>query len=478
MYMTRTGKKQIEFLLAAAAVVAAAFFVFAWKGAFLSEPVRWEDRAFSWEGCDVVLKDRTLTLYDGGSRIWSSDWDWSVQTCEKADLDGDGMEELLLLVWKRGSYGDHMPFWVERNDHDLAQHIFIYRREKSRSAGIRPAWMSSQTGFFINGMYTDTGRVVLEKEDGSFSLWQWEGFGLKQLADPASSFSVLACGDQLLHASVISPGMKNNDYSYMYADIRDVIISADLSSLNQETPLVRDKALVSDYPRFASPFETADAVADLGIDVVTTANNHALDQGMNGIDTTIRVYEDLGILPVGTHASSDDAEDVASAVRLIERNGVKTALLSFTYGTNLKVSGQGRAVEYFTDTDRLTGALAYARENADAVIVYAHWGTEYAKQLDEEQENLTDLLLRQGVDVVIGTHPHVLQPYEILTGADGHKMLVYYSLGNLISAQEAEECRHGGIASFTLVKSGRGRVVIVKPDLLKIYTEQRSVRWE
>lgn len=478
MCITTTGRKQIGFLTAAVAIATAAFLLFLWKGAFLPKEISWEADSFVWEDCEAELKDRTFSLYQNGRKIWSSKWDWSIQSCATADLDGDGVQELLLLVWKRGSYGDHMPFWVKRNDHDLQQHIFIYRRDRERDLGIRPAWMSSAVGFDISGMYTDANKVAIEKADGSFSLWQWENFGLKLLDEEADSVHVLALGDQILHASLIAPGMRSGDYSYMYADIRDVVQSAELASLNQETPLVKDPALISDYPRFGSPIETAGAVADLGIDVVSTANNHALDQGMYGIDTTIDAYGPYGIMPVGTHASDDPASDPADAVRFTEINGVRIALLSFTYGTNGITVKNEHAVERFADEERMKRAIGYAAENAHAVIVYAHWGTEYSKEIDEEQQRLTELMQQEGVDVVIGTHPHVMQPYEVRVRDDGHKMLVFYSLGNLISAQEPEDCKHGGAASFVLIRSGAGSVCIARPEMIKLCTQGRSVHWE
>ncbi|MBP5385028.1 MAG: CapA family protein [Lachnospiraceae bacterium] len=476
--MTRTGKKQILLIPAAAAIVAAAFLLFLWKGAFLPSDIGWEEQTLSWCGKEAVLKDRSLSVYSDGRKTWTTDWDWNVQSCCQADLDRDGSEELLLLVWKRGSYGDHMPFWVEKNDHDMSQHIFIYRCANERTTGLRAAWMSSAIPVRIREMQTDGQRVVIRDENGVISIWEWEDFGLKMLAEGAESLSFMACGDQLLHKAVLRRGLPDDDYSYMYAGIRDRIREADLASLNQETPLVADKSLLSDYPRFGSPAETAQSVEDLGIDIVSTANNHALDQGMYGVDVTLSVYEGLGIIPVGTHGSEEEAVRPESAVRIVTRNGIKVALLGFTYGTNGRSEADHpHAVELFAAEERLTEALSYARENADAVIVFAHWGTEYDEEPDEEQKRITNLLLEHQADVVIGTHPHVVQPYELLTGKNGHRMLVYYSLGNLISAQKQENCRRGGIASFELVRTGQNRVCILAPELSDIYTEQDMVVW-
>ncbi len=474
--MRTTDRKQIGFALAAVAIVAAAFLLFWWKGAFL-ENVVWREKESAWTVLEAKLKDRTFGLYRNDTKIWGSEWDWSVQDFCLADIDSDGAEELLLLVWKRGSYGDHRPFWVKRNDCDCAQHIFIYRQEPERDTYVRAIWMSSALPPILE-METDGERIYITDPDGSVSSWRWEGFGLKLEQEKCLTMSVLACGDQLLHKSVLLPGFAEDNYEYMYDEIRSVVASADLASLNHETPLVFDKQLVSDYPRFGSPLAVADAVRSLGIDVVTTANNHALDQEMYGVDTTIRAYEERGIVPVGTHGTDDPADDFGSAVTFIEKNGIKTALLAFTYGTNgIVLKDYPHAVERLSEETRMTRALDRAREQADLVIVYAHWGTEYSEDIDGEQKQFTKLFLDHGVDVVIGTHPHVLQPYEVMK-QDGHRMLVYYSLGNLISAQTQENTKHGWIASFTVIKNRDRDVSVVKSDLLKIRTEHGSVKWE
>lgn len=474
--MRTTDKKQILLILAAVAIAAAAFFIFWWKGAFLTDIV-WQEREFAFQDERAVLLNRQVKLYRNDTKVWETNWDWSVQNACHADLDGDGTEELLLLVWKRGSYGDHRPFWVKHNDHDLKQHIFIYRADKSRDSGIRAIWMSSALPY-MKSIQTDVkGDVLVADETGRVNIWRWENFGLKLLVEDTQTASVMALGDQLLHKSVLVKGLPDDDYSYLYANIKDRIREADFATLNQETVWVDDKALVSDYPRFASPSAVASEVLDLGIDAVSTANNHALDQGMLGVDKTIDVYSQYDILTVGTHADGEDASDYRSAVRFLDVKGIRFALLAFTYGTNGLVTDKPHAVELLSDEERLIRAMDYAKETADAVIVFAHWGTEYSKEPDREQKRLAALFAEHGADVVIGTHPHVLQPYEVIR-KDGHETLVYYSLGNLISAQEQEDCRHGGVASFSVVRYGDHRVSLSDPDLIGIKTERGSVTWE
>ena len=474
--MRITDKKQILLILAAVAIAAAAFFIFWWKGAFLKDSL-WQDKAFTFQDMQARLSDRRATLYRNNTRVWETKWDWSVENACHADLDGDGNEELLLLVWKRGSYGDHRPFWVKHNDHDLKQHIFIYSVDESKESGIRAIWMSSALPY-IKSMQTDIkGDVLITDATGTVNLWRWEDFGLKLYAQDVQIATVMALGDQLLHKSLLVKGLPTDDYSYLYTNIRERVREADLATLNQETVLVDDKARISDYPRFGSPSAIASCVKALGIDAVSTANNHALDQGMYGVDTTIRLYREENILTVGTHASDEDGSDASSVIRFLDVNGIRFALLGFTYGTNGIVSEIPNTVELFSEEERMIRALDQARQEADAVIVFAHWGTEYSKEPDEEQKKLAALFASHGADVVIGTHPHVLQPYGFIR-EDGHETLVYYSLGNLISAQEQEDCRHGGAASFTVVRYGDHKISLCDPQLIGIRTERGSVIWE
>lgn len=465
------------FILAAAVFAAAAFLLFLWKGAFLNEGIAWEEKCFSFSGMELRLTDRQAILYRNNTKVWNSDWDWSVQNAVHSDIDHDGAEELLLLVWKRGSYGRHKPFWVKKNDRNLKQHIFIYRGEENRHSGIRAIWMSSELARIQNIATDSDGNVLVTEADGTVSMWAWENFGLKLKKETVDTVKFYACGDQLLHKSLLVRGLPEDNYDYFYKDLKKYMETADLVSLNAETVLVSDKALVSDYPRFASPEAVADAVKDLGVDVVSTANNHALDQGMYGVAETIEAYRKRGILTVGTYGAGEDT-DIVPSVRYLSVNDMKIAFLAFTYGTNGRIA-EGHAVDLLSDEERMVSLLDEARAKADAVIVFAHWGTEYSEETDTEQEKYAKLFLQHGVDVVIGTHPHVVQKYELLSSdeKDGKKTLVYYSLGNLISAQKEENCRIGGIAGLTLVKIKDGKVTISDEGLHEVRTVQGSVQW-
>lgn len=471
--------KKIALVLAASIIVAAAFLLFNQKGAFLSDSINWQDGDFAFEEGEVRVKNRSAAVYYKGGRVWKSAWDVNVQQCASADIDRDGHDELIMLVWKRGSYGSHMPFWVDKNDNELAQHIFIYKWEHSRTSKLRAIWMSSAVSDNFDYLSTGgNGEVIISDTDGGVKAWIWEGFGLKLLGGNCKTVDYIALGDQLLHIPVIRRGMNTGDYSYMYENIADEVRKYDIASLNQETVYVDDRGLVSDYPSFGSPREVAGAVCEAGIDIVSLANNHALDKGSYGIDCSIKANNENGIVTIGVHGKDEESLDSKSAVWFMDVNGIRLALLNFTYGTNGKTLPEDGpyAVELFSNENRLTEALDYAREEADCVIVYAHWGTEYSSEVDEFQTKYKEIFMDHGVDVVIGTHPHVVQPMEYLHD-ENHNMLIYYSLGNLISNQDREECLEGEAASFKIVKISDKKTIITDYETKPLKTVKDKVIW-
>lgn len=143
---------------------------------------------------------------------------------------------------------------------------------------------------------------------------------------------------------------------------------------------------------------------------------------------------------------------------VIRRNGVSFALFNYTYGTNgiPLPDDSPDMVSLLSDEETIQGDIAEAKSVADFVIVFVHWGTEYADEPDAFQQKWTQIFLDSGVDIVVGTHPHTLQPFELCTGSNGHRMLVYYSIGNYISAQPEKSCVKGGIAQFTISLTPQG----------------------
>ena len=167
----------------AAVCVAAALYRLWWYGAFLPGWVRWQEREAVFAGHPVELVQRKVTLYDGGDRkqaLFQTEDDRFVQDMIVTDIDDDGSEDLILLIWKHGSYGAHRPFWEKENDKELRQHIFIYREDDTGEELLRPQWMSSQVEHEIEGISAEEdGSLRISYRDGSERSWVWEGFGLK-----------------------------------------------------------------------------------------------------------------------------------------------------------------------------------------------------------------------------------------------------------------------------------------------------------
>ncbi len=441
-----------------------AIFLLWWKGCFLPRWIVWEDKSFPYEDTRVTLKKGRMEL----EGLWHTPWDWSVQDVLCDDINRDGKEELVLLVWKHGSYGKHLPFWVKHNDIRLEQHIFIYQWEASRENKLRALWMSSALGLEVHSMESASHhQLLITDRDGIGNLWQWQQFGLKYVGEAKEQKVTFLCaGDNLIHPQLLRYGTE--DYSYLYEQIEDEVQQADFASINQETIFVKDRGLVSGFPRFGTPVQVGDAMIDAGFNIITLANNHVLDKGSYGVDVTAHFYEEKGITYLGAHPTFQEDTQPQNTVTFVEKNGLCIALLNYTYGTNGQPMPEGypHMVELLADKERMDIQLETARAQADAVVVFVHWGTEYDPEPDEQQKEYTRYFLKKGVDVVVGTHPHVVQPYEVWKDDKGHEMLVYYSLGNLVSAQEPEECKTGGLAKFTLVKTPDGQVKVGDYELL------------
>lgn len=428
---------------------------------------------------EVVLKRRAVKVIYGDSVIWTSAKDIKVQDAMSCDIDGDGADELVLLCWKIGRFGTSKPFWVEEDEETWSQHIFVYSYDED---GVKPKWMSSYIGVDVveisatssggvhagspadggavqsGGIGQPTGRqhLLLTEPDGRVSSWVWDSWGFTK-EDTDISFVVF--GDNLMHEPIYQYGLHNYngnfDFLFENKEIKNVITQSDVAIINQETPLTDEPSKYSGYPRFGTPVEVGEALVEADFDVVTCATNHALDQGAAGIDFTKDFFVSNDIMCIGIQ--SED-EKVYRPYEVLTRNGVRFALFNYTYGTNGDMLPENKAymLHILEDEEQVRADLAAAREETNFVMVFVHWGTEYTGQPDEFQRKWSEVFLEGKADVVVGTHPHALQPFEILQDDGGHEMLVYYSLGNYISAQQEKSCVKGGMAQFTvsLTKDG------------------------
>ncbi len=444
------GSKKIFMALA---VVSAVIFVLWGIKLFLTEIplwVRWEENTFMDKSgnYEIALHHKKVCVKYDKSVIWSSPKEVKVQKVLSCDIDNDEMEELVLLCWKIGRFGKHKPFWVADEEDTWSQHLFVYEYEAER---IRPKWMSSHLGQDIvdmksNGQEAPYIRLWMQEPEGTMSSWFWDSWGF-QREENNISFCVL--GDVLAHKPIYNYGLqKEPSFEFLFENVQEILDDSTVSIINQETPLTDNPAMYGDFPRFGTPVQVGQAIVDAGFDIVTCATNHALDRGVEGVDFTKKFFESNDIKCLGIQTSEEATRNLYTIIR---RNGVRFALLNFTYGTNgISIPKSFPNMVHLFSEKEVRNALEQARSVADFVIVFAHWGTEYAQKPDAFQKMWTQIFLECEVDVVVGTHPHCLQPYELLVNDNGHQMLVYYSIGNYISAQSEKSCVKGGVAQFTI----------------------------
>ncbi len=263
--------------------------------------------------------------------------------------------------------------------------------------------------------------------------------------------SVLAVGDNLIHGYLITAGGRFG-YDRFYHRIKDTVSEADLAIINQESCFTYNENIYSGYPLFATPIGVGEAAIAAGFDVFTLATNHAWDRGKQPILDTLDFFsKHPEVTALGAYATEKDYQGLT----IIEKNGIRIALFNYSYGFNCNEEVWWM-VDILSDKSWISWQLKQAEELADITIVMPHWGVEYAYTPHSTQTKWAQFFADNGADVIIGHHPHCLQPMMTLTGKNGNKTLCYYSLGNFISNQSTVKTNVGGMASFTIVKDENG----------------------
>lgn len=269
--------------------------------------------------------------------------------------------------------------------------------------------------------------------------------------DSISIVSLVAVGDNLIHNSVLKSGRINDstyNFDRLFDVMRDDFQEADIAIINQETILGGDFRPYDGYPNFNSPNELGDAIVKSGFDVVLQASNHTLDVGTQGVLNCIEYWKKQDDI---TYLGINDSQEERETIRVIERNGIRIALLNYTYGLNGRILPKDKPyLVNLIDTTMIKSDLEKAEILADYTIVFPHWGVEYVYKPNKEQTSLAKMMVRYGADLIIGTHPHVLQPIEWIETSNGNKALCYYSLGNYTSGQKATPRVLGGMAKIEL----------------------------
>ena len=283
-----------------------------------------------------------------------------------------------------------------------------------------------------------------------------------------NELDLVMAGDVLLHTRLAywsEDGKGGYDFNPIFKLIKPIIKKADLAIVNQETILGGKELGVSGYPTFNGPYELGDAIANAGFDVVLQSNNHSLDRGKQGIYNCLNFWKKYPkIKTVGINTSEAQKKKLC----IYKKNGIKVAILNYTYGTNgiPLPKGMPYAVNYLVK-DEVINDIKRAEKEADFTIVCPHWGTEYYRGITDYQKTWSKIFVENGVDLVLGAHPHVIEPIKYVTDKKtGHKMLVYYSLGNFVNSTMSDgrvgDRYVGGIAKVKLKRGADNKVRIVK----------------
>lgn len=267
--------------------------------------------------------------------------------------------------------------------------------------------------------------------------------------------SFVAAGDNLIHGSIYLQAARRSengtyDFDYAYANTESYFENFDVRFINQET-LVNSAFAPYTYPQFSSPIELGDKVLEMGFNVIGTSNNHSYDKGATGVRSSLEYWNSKDVVNVGFYTGNDEAD-----IKYLTVNNIKMAFLAYTYGTNgLNIyDDECPYIIHPDDFEIVERQVKIAKENSDVVIVSCHWGYEDTNQVNDYQKMVAEKLNIMGVDVIIGTHPHVIQTVEWVSNQENaNKTLVCYSLGNFISAQSAANNMIGGLFQFNIVKT-------------------------
>lgn len=263
--------------------------------------------------------------------------------------------------------------------------------------------------------------------------------------------SFVAVGDNLIHSSIYKFNKDKNGYHLddIYENTNQYTQKADLAYINMETICAGEELGLSSYPMFNGPTEMIDATVNAGFDWLSGASNHSYDVGEKGILNEISYVKENypNVTLTGIHESKNDSLEY----KVLNVKGLKIGVLDYTYGLNGFSLPKGK--EYLVDLidkDKMKTDMEKLNEISDLQFVSMHWGVEYHFDITDTQKDLAQYLSDLGADVIIGTHPHVIQPVEYVTGKNGNQTLVMYSLGNFLSAQDQSKCMLGGMMEWNI----------------------------
>jgi len=312
-----------------------------------------------------------------------------------------------------------------------------------------------------------------------------------EAVEPAREYTIVMVGDVLLHTPVEESCKQpdgNYDYESLFTHTKDEISAADLALVNQEVIIGGADLGITGYPSFNADFSLCDSLAGAGFDIICHATNHAMDKGRKGLINCAKYWKENypQITVLGIHDTADTSTSCGAEPVILDLPDMKIAVLNYTYGTNgIPLPDDMPYAVDLLDEEQVAADIRRAEELADFTIVCPHWGTEYRLTLDASQEKWTKVFAENGADLVLGTHPHVIEPIEWVTDEErDHEMLVYYSLGNFVNwtsgtGEGVANRMVGGMAEVTITKNDHGEVEIadygVKPMISHVTSGPEGV---
>ncbi len=280
---------------------------------------------------------------------------------------------------------------------------------------------------------------------------------LELVEENSDTVLIAAVGDIMCHLKEASVSRVQGGYDFfpLFQYVEPYIRKADISIANLETVLAGREKGFTGFPLFNSPDEFCEAAAKCGFNVLTTANNHCIDKGINGLERTIDIIEQNGVFQTGTYRTEEDSKEIL----ILNAKGIKVAILAYTYGVNgLYIPKDKKYSVNLIDFEKIESDIEEARSrNADKIIVSIHWGEEYQRYPNKYQKSIADKIFSAGADIILGSHPHVLQgiempEYEDINGKTKKKLIIY-SMGNFIANQFNAHTRSGVILYIKLIKN-------------------------
>lgn len=332
---------------------------------------------------------------------------------------------------------------------------------------------------FILGVIVLPGKEQKEQDGLDKTKQEVEEVEQEEVVFSEPEIEIVMVGDILLHENVQESGILEDgtyDYTHLFSNVTADVQEADLALVNQEVILGGTEIGLTGYPNFNGPYEVGDALVNAGFNVILHATNHTLDRGkealLNCMEFWKTKHSEVAVLGIFESQQSYEKD-----IYVYEQDGIRIAVLNYTYGTNGMPFPQDMPYAVaMLDEEKVASDLDNASEIADFVVVCPHWGTEYQHVPSEEQKYWAKIFMEHGADLVIGTHPHYIQPVELLQNETGSEMLVYYSLGNFInstgeSGRGTADRMVGAMAKIKVARKETGEVYIKEYGVEPLVTQ-------